>query len=112
MALNTDTLATPNTSTYGSMEKGQWLTSENGYYILKLTSDGDLVGYHRFKGDVFWEASTAETKKNGWFFNAGATKVSQQTDGNLVTYDGGTATWATSLLAALTRVFCSAVFFL
>jgi len=98
MALNIDALVTPNSSTYGNMSQGQWLTSSNGYYILKFMSNGDVIGYHRFTGDGFWSASSSGPRSPDWFFYTGANKLSLQTDGNLVTYNGGSATWATSLL--------------
>jgi len=99
MALNTDRLisnpTTNNIPAAGStLTIGKWITSPNGYYILRFEQSGDLVAYHRYTGTNFW--SVAERYGGG---GRGSLYFIMQFDGNAVIYNnnnGYGATWATS----------------
>ena len=64
----------------------EYLEDKNGNYILKLESNGNLVGYTIADSSIFWESDS---------FSTGPHFLAMQTDNNLVIYDGSyNAIWA------------------
>jgi hypothetical protein len=66
------------------LANNQYLMSDDGRFVLKMQTDGNLVAYG--PGGWYWESNTAG------YSNA---YLKVQTDGNVVLYGGGAARWAT-----------------
>ena len=97
---------------YGSLARGQGLTSDDGRVVLALSHDGRLT--LEASGRVLWNPPTTEPSvrlllesegrlslwsatRRCWIANPNcvATRLSVQGDGNLVLYDGPRPVWST-----------------